>query len=80
MGFLFMNTEQEFRKQFGINLRKLRISYGFTQAELARDIGVPPAYISHVECGRRAPSAFNMYKIMRWFDDVDAWASLLGLL
>lgn len=75
-----MNTKREFRKQFGINLRKLRMSYGFTQAELAADIGVPPTYISHIECGRRTPSAFNMYKLMRWFDDGGAWASLLGLL
>jgi transcriptional regulator with XRE-family HTH domain len=44
-------TEKEFLKAFGKNLRKVRKSQGFTQAQLANDIGVEISQISRIERG-----------------------------
>lgn len=39
-------SEKEFLKAFGKNLRKVRKSKGFTQAQLANDIGIEiPQYL-----------------------------------
>ena len=44
-------SEKEFLIAFGKNLRKLRKARGFTQAQLANDLGVEISQISRIERG-----------------------------
>jgi len=44
-------NEKEFLIAFGKNLRKVRKARGFTQAQLANDIGVEISQISRIERG-----------------------------
>lgn len=44
-------TEKDFLIAFGKNLRKVRKAQGFTQAQLANDIGVEISQISRIERG-----------------------------
>jgi transcriptional regulator with XRE-family HTH domain len=44
-------NEKEFLIAFGKNLRKFRKERGFTQAQLANDIGVEISQISRIERG-----------------------------
>jgi transcriptional regulator with XRE-family HTH domain len=43
--------DKEFISEFGKNLRKVRKSKGYTQEELANDIGVEISQISRIERG-----------------------------
>lgn len=43
--------EKEFLIAFGKNLRKVRKAQGFTQAQLANDVGVEISQISRIERG-----------------------------
>ena len=44
-------SEKEFVIEFGKNLKRLRKSKGFTQAELANDIGIEISQVSRIERG-----------------------------
>lgn len=44
-------NEKEFLNAFGKNLRKVRKARGFTQAQLANDLGVEISQISRIERG-----------------------------
>lgn len=44
-------NEKEFLIAFGKNLRKVRKARGFTQAQLANDLGVEISQISRIERG-----------------------------
>lgn len=44
-------NEKEFLIAFGKNLKKLRKARGFTQAQLANDLGVEISQISRIERG-----------------------------
>lgn len=44
-------NERDFLIAFGKNLRKVRKAQGFTQAQLANDIGVEISQISRIERG-----------------------------
>ena len=44
-------NEKDFLIEFGKNLRKVRKDQGFTQAQLANDIGVEISQISRIERG-----------------------------
>lgn len=44
-------NEKDFLIAFGKNLRKVRQAQGFTQAQLANDIGVEISQISRIERG-----------------------------
>ncbi|WP_425557100.1 helix-turn-helix domain-containing protein [Flaviramulus aquimarinus] len=48
---------------FGINLKKVRKSRGFTQAELANDIGIEISQISRIERGIINTSVSTIYEI-----------------
>lgn len=54
---------QETENLFGARLRKARISRGLSQAELAAQVGVIQAHISHLEVGRYTPSFDLLLKI-----------------
>ena len=43
--------DSEFLIQFGKNLKKIRISKGFSQSELANDLGIEISQISRIERG-----------------------------
>lgn len=45
-----------FKKDFADNLRKARIKLGFTQKDLAQQIGKSPNAVCQYEQGRRTPS------------------------
>ncbi|WP_417825309.1 helix-turn-helix domain-containing protein [Thalassospira povalilytica] len=47
----------------GDNLRKLRCEMNLSQSDLAKASGLPPAQISHFECGRRDPSLKSIRKM-----------------
>ncbi len=49
-------------------VRAWREYRGLTQAELARRIGVPKAYVSHIETGRRHPGPALLLKLARALD------------
>ena len=52
-------------KSFGATVRLLRTLLGLDQATLAQRMGVTPAAVSHLECGRRAPSLDTLYAVKR---------------
>lgn len=50
---------------FGEELKRLREEKGFTQAELAKMVGVTPGYISHVEKGIREGKVDVLFALCR---------------
>ncbi|OEY71953.1 helix-turn-helix domain-containing protein [Salegentibacter salarius] len=58
-------SEKEFLIAFGQNLRKVRKESGFTQAQLANDLGVEISQISRIERGLIKTSISNCYLISR---------------
>ena len=51
--------------QFGNTLRKLRLEKGFTQEQLANELGVEISQISRIERGVINTSITNLYAISR---------------
>jgi len=50
-------AKEETPRSFGPQLRGLRVQHGFTQRELARQLGLArQGYISNLEIGRKVPS------------------------
>lgn len=62
-----MNTSSEnlFLIAFGKNLKKIRTSKGFTQANLANDLSIEISQISRIERGIINTSTYNAYKIAK---------------
>lgn len=60
--------ENEFLLRFGKNLRRLRISKGFTQEFLANEIGVEISQISRIERGIINTSVANASRIAKVLD------------
>lgn len=56
------------KKDFGIRLKELRKSKGWTQEKLAETVGVDTKHISFLETGRNFPSADLLEKIKNTFD------------
>ncbi|WP_430399921.1 helix-turn-helix domain-containing protein [Flavobacterium sp.] len=52
-------------KEFGANLRKLRLKKGFTQESLANELGVEISQISRIERGVINTSVTTMYAISK---------------
>ncbi len=57
------SKNQIFLIEFGKNLRKIRKSKGFTQAELANDLDIEISQISRIERGIINTSIITIYKI-----------------
>jgi transcriptional regulator with XRE-family HTH domain len=53
------------RKQFGVNVRKMRSTRGLSQETLADDAGLHRTYIGAVERGETNISLMNMVKIAK---------------
>jgi len=58
-------NEKEFLIAFGKNLRKVRKSRGFTQSQLANDIGIEISQISRIERGIINTSVGNVNAISK---------------
>lgn len=52
-------------KEFGANLRKLRLKKGFTQEALANELGVEISQISRIERGVINTSVTTLYAISK---------------
>ena len=57
------DKEQEWRNQFGENLRSAMEERGMTQLTLAYEINKSPGDISNYVNGRYTPSAYAIYKM-----------------
>jgi transcriptional regulator with XRE-family HTH domain len=66
---------------FGQAIRKLRAERGVTQRQMARDIGVSPAYLSALEHGRRSePSWEFIQRVIGYFNIIWDEAEELQML
>lgn len=63
--FYFVNKEdkKELLLKFGGNLRKLRLEKGFSQEQLANELGVEVSQISRIERGLINTSVIMIYSI-----------------
>ena len=58
-------SENTFRKQFGIRLRRVLESKGMSQCELSEKTGIPQCVISRYATGSRAPNIYTVNKIAK---------------
>ena len=58
----------EFKKNFGVRIKELRIKKGLTQAELAELVGIDAKHMSHIETGRSFPKADLIEKFSSQLD------------
>jgi transcriptional regulator with XRE-family HTH domain len=49
------------RAMVGLNIRRLRVAAGLTQAELAERMGVDRGYVSGLELGQRNPTIVTLW-------------------
>lgn len=49
-------------------IRLLRVARGFSQEDLAFEIGSSRSYLSMVECGGKAPGLLWLKKVAKFFD------------
>lgn len=61
-------SEEEYLKILGENLKKFREIKGFTQSELASDLGIEISQISRIERGIINTSIYNLYRISKILD------------
>lgn len=57
--------EDDFKREFGIRLKKLMYRKGLTQNELAEKTGIPQPQISNYIVGKNSPSFFRVEKIAK---------------
>jgi transcriptional regulator with XRE-family HTH domain len=68
---------EDVRKMVGLNVRRLRVAAGLTQAELAERMGVDRGYVSGLELGQRNPTIVTLWhtaealgaKVRLFFED-----------
>lgn len=60
--------KSEILKLFGKNLRRVRESKGFTQEQLANELGLEISQISRIERGIINTSIYTLYQISTFFD------------
>jgi len=65
--FIFVNDDdkKEFLVRFGKNLRELRLQKGFTQEQLANELGVEISQISRIERGIINTSITSLYSLTK---------------
>jgi transcriptional regulator with XRE-family HTH domain len=54
---------EDVRRMVGRNVKRLRISAGLSQAELAERMGVDRAYVSGLELGQRNPTIVTLWHV-----------------
>lgn len=65
---MIKKDKSEILKLFGKNLRKVRESNGFTQEQLANELGLEISQISRIERGVINTSIYTLYQISTFFD------------
>lgn len=65
---MIKKDKSEILKLFGKNLRKVRESKGFTQEQLANELGLEISQISRIERGVINTSIYTLYQISTFFD------------
>ena len=55
-------------KKFGEAMRELRVSAGYSQEELASEMGLHRTYISMLERGKRLPSLQTVFRLSKIVD------------
>ena len=63
-----MNTKQEFQKQLGQNVRRVRNGKSLTVEKLSLEAGIPYSQVSRIELGKRNPSGYTIYILSRTLD------------
>lgn len=64
---MLKQDKSDILKLFGKNLRKIRESKGFTQEQLANELGLEISQISRIERGVINTSIFTLYQISEFF-------------
>ncbi len=73
--------KQRAAEEFGRLIRELRVARGFSQSELAYQIGVDHSYLSHIEQGRRRPSIGVLRELARVLEvEYEELARMAGLM
>jgi DNA-binding XRE family transcriptional regulator len=60
-------TTRETLRSLGKKVQKLRKQKGFTQEDLAHELGISRVYMGYIEQGRESPSLKLLMKIARKF-------------
>jgi transcriptional regulator with XRE-family HTH domain len=60
---MLVKDKSEILKLFGKNLRNIRVSKGFTQEQLANELGLEISQISRIERGVINTSIYTLYQI-----------------
>ncbi len=61
-------TKKQTLAAMGSNIKAARLRCGWTQAELAKKLGISIAYQSLLERGGRNPPATTVIELARWLD------------
>lgn len=62
---MFEKLMRSYLARYGQKLRAERERTGLTQLDVAKDIGITQAIISHIECGKYLPSEHLESKLLR---------------
>ena len=72
---------KDFKKELGLNIRKLRVQKGLTQENLSLESTISRSHIAMIEAGKRDVTVNGLFKISRAlkvnlkeifsFDDID---------
>ena len=74
-----MQESKQFNASIGARLRALRLERHLTQADVAKRLGVSPAYLNLIEKGRRAAQLPLLWKALELFGvDVEPFMASLG--
>jgi transcriptional regulator with XRE-family HTH domain len=55
-------NKKDLQIQFGNNLRRIRLEKGYTQEQLANELGVEISQISRIERGAISTSIYTLYQ------------------
>jgi len=58
-----MKTKEQFQRELGLNLRRLRMEKSWSIEKLALESGLTYSQVGRIELGRRNPTAFTLYII-----------------
>ena len=61
-------NEEEFKREFGKNLRALRLERKVTQSEVAEAIGLEPHNLNRIENGKSFPQIKTIIKLINYFN------------
>ena len=62
--------EQQFNKKIGVNLKQIRRLHGYTQTEMAQNIGVSLQTWQGMEFGRNKPTLYRICQVLSVLKDI----------